>query len=215
LQLFVGKAGGADTILYYGAKETPFLWGALGFEAKTGDSMYYFHLAATEAGALIFSKEEVRIRTTKAGDLKNHLLGSGYGESRIAEDESFRELRDLLSEIHVYHFEDTSDTSPIRRRGYIEDNRSLRSDGGNLAAFLYGLREAEPLYYRRIVSTIRQIAPFFDDFDLAPMRIDENSIILNWRDRDSDHLFGPHQLSDGTLRSMALVALLSLRTSSL
>lgn len=33
--------------------------------------------------------------------------------------------------------------------------------------------------------------------------------MLNWRDVDSDHLFGPHQISDGTLRAMALVTLLA------
>ncbi len=71
------------------------------------------------------------------------------------------------------------------------------------------LRNRKPAYYRRIVETIQQIAPFFSDFDLAPLRTDPNSVLLNSRDRDSDHLFGPHQLSDGTLRSMALVTLLA------
>jgi predicted ATPase len=65
------------------------------------------------------------------------------------------------------------------------------------------------LMYQRIVELIRQVAPFFDDFDLAPMPADANSILLNWRDRDSTHLFGPHQLSDGTLRAMALIAILA------
>jgi predicted ATPase len=31
---------------------------------------------------------------------------------------------------------------------------------------------------------------------------------LNWRQRGSEYLFGPHQLSDGTLRLTALTALL-------
>jgi predicted ATPase len=70
------------------------------------------------------------------------------------------------------------------------------------------MRQTQPLYYRRIVTTIQQIAPFFDDFKLAPMKLDPNSILLNWSDRDSEYLFGPHQLSDGTLRTMALIALL-------
>ena len=32
--------------------------------------------------------------------------------------------------------------------------------------------------------------------------------MLNWREKGVDYLFGPHQLSDGTLRFMALTALL-------
>jgi predicted ATPase len=119
------------------------------------------------------------------------------------------EVWDLLSDIQIFHFEDTSETAPIRLRGYVQDSRYLQNDGRNLAAFLHSLKRREPVYYLRIVKTIQQIAPFFDDFDLAPIPDDPNNILLNWKDRDSDHLFGPHQLSDGTLRSMALVTLLA------
>ena len=51
-------------------------------------------------------------------------------------------------------------------------------------------------------------APFFDDFDLLPTRPGDNDIILNWRHRNSDLIFGPHQLSDGTLRAICLISLL-------
>src|SRR5258708_36096436 len=97
----------------------------------------------------------------------------------------------------------------IRKQGYVEDNRHLRNDAGNLAAFLYGLKQRKLAYYRRIVEAIRQVAPFFDDFVLVPKaETEQRSILLNWKDRDSEHLFGPHQLSDGTLRTMALITLL-------
>jgi predicted ATPase len=85
----------------------------------------------------------------------------------------------------------------------------LRPDAGNLAAYLLQLRQRQRPYYDRIVTTIRQAAPFFDDFDLRPLKSDPNSVLLNWRDRDSDHLFGPDQLSDGTIRLMGLVTLLA------
>jgi predicted ATPase len=210
LQYFVARAGGADTLLYHGPNETIGFSASLDFEGEAGDAKYFFHLVSNPKDALFFAEE----RVTHDGEPMIR-VGSGHYESQILEDERSRELRDLLIGIQAYHFEDTSGTSPIRRRVYVEDNRSLRSDAGNLAAFLYGLRHREPLYYRRIVSTIQQIAPFFDDFDLAPMAEDQHSIILNWKDRDSDHIFGPHQLSDGTLRSMALVALLAQPESDL
>ena len=82
-------------------------------------------------------------------------------------------------------------------------------DAGNLAALLLRLRETNSgSAYKRIVTTIRLIAPFFDDFDLEPAGPNKKEIILNWRDRGSDQVFGPHQLSDGTLRAMCLVTLL-------
>ena len=52
------------------------------------------------------------------------------------------------------------------------------------------------------------IAPFFDDFDLAPSAENGRDIILNWRHVESSQVFGPHQLSDGTLRAICLVTLL-------
>ncbi len=56
------------------------------------------------------------------------------------------------------------------------------------------------------MTTIRQVAPFFDDFDLEPA--DTKDVILNWRHRESNFVFGPHQLSDGTLRAICLISLL-------
>jgi predicted ATPase len=208
LQVFVGRAGGANTLLYYGSKQTSALWTSLEFEGKTGRRVYFsWLLGSTETDSLMFSNEQADSPTRR-------ILGSGHRESLLTADES-PDLIALLTGIQVFHFEDTSETAAIRRRCNIEDNRRLHNDAGNLAAFLYGIRETQPQYYRRIVSTIQQIAPFFEDFDLGPMKLDPNSILLNWRDRESDYLFGPHQLSDGTLRTMALVALLAQPESEL
>jgi len=80
-------------------------------------------------------------------------------------------------------------------------------DAGNLAAFLLRLREENGTVYQRILSTIRLIAPFFDDFELDAAGTDPN-VILSWRDKGSDQVFGPHQLSDGTLRAICLITLL-------
>jgi len=215
LQEFVGRAGGANTLLHYGAKQTPMMWGELQFDRETDSGGYTFSLSRTETDSFIFSNEEVWYRErTDPTPRAVHRLGSGHRESLLTADES-SDLMALLTGIRVFHFEDTSEAAAIRRRGYIEDNRQLRDDAGNLAAFLFALRPTQPAYYRRIVTTIQQIAPFFEDFDLSPLRTDSNSVLLNWRDRDSGHLFGPHQLSDGTLRTMALVALLTQPESDL
>ncbi|MGN6546937.1 MAG: AAA family ATPase, partial [Aureliella sp.] len=89
------------------------------------------------------------------------------------------------------------------------DNRWLMHDAGNLAAILYRLREEQNgAAYHRIVSTIRLVAPFFADFELEPTGPSKKDIILNWREVGSDQVFGPHQLSDGTLRAICLVTLL-------
>ena len=82
-------------------------------------------------------------------------------------------------------------------------------DAANMAAVLYRLRNQQKgPAYRRILASIRRVAPFFEDFELNPSGVGNKDIILNWRQRDSDQVFGPHQLSDGTLRAMALITLL-------
>ena len=107
----------------------------------------------------------------------------------------------------VYQFHDTSNTAYIKQKHYLDDSGYLRHDAGNLAPFLFRLSVEKPEYYRRIVDTIPALRPFFDDFVLIPNH-DGKNILLNWHERKSDMLFGPHQLSDGTLRLMALVTLL-------
>ena len=88
-------------------------------------------------------------------------------------------------------------------------------DAGNLAAVLYRLRSERPGTYHGIVETIRQVAPFFTGFDLEPTGAGGKDIILNWRHRESDLVFGPHQLSDGTLRAICLISLLMLPADEL
>ena len=57
----------------------------------------------------------------------------------------------LKDGIGVHHFNDTTVTAPIRMAGYVEDNRKLHSDGGNLAAMLNRLNQTNRTVYQRIV----------------------------------------------------------------
>ena len=126
-----------------------------------------------------------------------------------------RVFRFLLNNCRVFHFHDTSPTSRVRNYGYVGDTKPLMPDAGNLAAVLRGLESANPATYRRIVETVRQIAPFFAGFALEPTGPGGKDIILNWRHRESEMIFGPHQLSDGTLRAICLISLLMLPADDL
>ncbi|MBD5461239.1 MAG: AAA family ATPase [Lachnospiraceae bacterium] len=88
------------------------------------------------------------------------------------------------------------------------DGTYLRSDGGNIAAFLYNMRENPDFtkYYERILRYIRIVLPQFYDFVLEP---NPNGYLpLNWRQAGCEEIFGPHQFSDGALRFVALTTLL-------
>lgn len=90
----------------------------------------------------------------------------------------------------------------------MDDNRFLRHDGANLAAFLYFLSHKHRDSYDLIRRTVRLVAPFFDDFQLQPQALNQDKIRLEWRHRGSDAYFDASSLSDGTLRFIVLATLL-------
>ena len=61
------------------------------------------------------------------------------------------------------------------------------------------------LVYNRIVNTIQSIAPFFSDFYFQPNQ--EGYIRLQWQDKYSSTIYGVTDLSDGTIRFIALTTL--------
>ena len=89
-----------------------------------------------------------------------------------------------------------------------EEDRFLRHDASNLAAFLYMLQGAYPDHYRKIVDAVQMVAPFFEDFALRPNALNDSKIRLEWVEKGSDLYFDPSALSDGTLRFICLAALL-------
>ena len=214
LQQYIGTSGRAQSLLHFGPKVTPQMEARLEFEVDKGMDIYAMRLFHAAGDTLIYADET--LSSLQKGFTSPRLvpLGAGHQETRIGEkadegETTAKTLWYLLNRCRVYHFHDTSSTARVRQYCYIGDNRWLMPDAGNLAAFLLRLREVNGgSAYRRIVTTIRLIAPFFDDFDLEPTGSNQTDIILNWRQKGSDGVFGPHQLSDGTLRAICLLTLL-------
>lgn len=108
----------------------------------------------------------------------------------------------------MYHFHDTSDTAAVKGTGDVDDNRVLRPQADNLASFLYWMQQKKPDHFRNIEDTLRQIAPFFEEFRLAPSKLNESKIRLEWKEKGSDAYFNASSFSDGTLRFLCLATLL-------
>ncbi len=218
LQQYIATSGRAQSLLHFGPKMTPQIEARLEFEVDNGMDTYAIRLFYAAGDTLVFAEEQLSFTGTDwPGPPKLVDLGAGHRESKVKEraEEADKDghtakiFRHLLSNCRVFHFHDTSTTARARQYCYVGDNRWLMPDAGNLAAVLYELKNKDDSpAYRRIVTTIRRIAPFFDDFDLEPSGSNDKDIILNWRQKDSDQIFGPHQLSDGTLRAISLVTLL-------
>jgi predicted ATPase len=211
LQVYVSKYGGANALLHDGAAATPQIKAALELETERGINNYEMRLVHAAPDTLIFADERYRFSPHDAPTgAEWRSLGAGQREARLVEaaeagDPTARVIRHLLRQCVVYQFHNTSETARIRQRWNETDNGFLKEDAANLAPFLLRLRESAPLAYRRIVETVRQVMPFFADFVLDPT---SGSVLLQWRERDTDLVFGAHQASDGTLRTIALIALL-------
>lgn len=191
LKEYVTTAGGAERVLHFGSKVTKELFLELSF----ANGPFLVRLRPTAVDELSLYS----VATGEAG------LGTDMNASEIPEIKQV--VNDLLGNERVYHLHDTSFSSPMRKTSAVDDNRFLRADGSNLGAFLYFLQEKHPDSYSMIQRTVQRVAPFFDNFQLAPLNLKPDDIKLEWRHKSSDQYFDASSLSDGTLRFIALTTL--------
>ncbi len=214
LQITVAQAGGANRLLWYGKKATDRMHVELWFRTSANHlNGYECNLIPTDDDRLVFESESVYFHDTARHSRPYHeWLGTGgHRESRLTE-EALEGVRQhvywAMRSWRVYHFHDTSPSAKVKQTGDIHDNEVLHEDAGNLAAYLYLLREKYRDYYNLIIDTIRRVAPFFDDFVLRPSEMNAENIRLEWREQGKDNIFSASALSDGTLRFMCLATLL-------
>jgi len=202
----------ADNILYFGRKTTEKLFGKIIFSNNGGNNnAYYILLAQTKEGGLFIRQEASGYNVKREAVNHNYFGAYVLDESKIALRDSLNDkyLRDCVANLQVFHFHDTSATSFLRRECDINDNLFLKQDGRNLPAFLYFLKIKHPKVFNRIEKTIQSVAPYIAKLVLEPNRLNEKEIELRWIDKgDPQSNFSAYQLSDGTLRFIALAALL-------
>jgi len=215
LQTYIGENGSASSFLHYGPKKTSRIEAEITFTSAMHTDIYKFILSHAAGDTLIFNEETLtwssvkKIKKPFKVTLDPGLKESGlYNKTKEKNANVERVIFKLLKNCQVFQFHDTSKSSRIRNNGYVNDNRFLRSDGGNLAAFLYMIKVKNEKHYERILRYIRQIMPQFGNFSLNPSKLNEDYISLNWTEKTSDYLFGPHQISDGSLRFICLATLL-------
>jgi len=209
LREYVTAAGGAEKVLHFGSKTTKEINLHLSFQ--TGANGYELKLAPTADDGLFPSSEKALL----AHEPSRFVLGPRLNPSQQGREADISVRGTLMWEWvgnhleswRIYHMHDTGASSPMRKTARVDDNRFLRADGSNLASFLYFLGERHIDSYGLIQRAVRRVAPFFDDFQLAPLRLNPGDIKLEWRHKGSDQYFDASSLSDGTLRFIALATL--------
>lgn len=205
LQNYVSTRGRADAFLFRGMKITPELDAHLEF----GRNQYKFTLRAADDRSLFFAHESAPFDGPIYGPITND-QGSGHVESALIRRKDLSASEQwVVNTIHdwrVYHFHDTSPSAPVMGICNVVDNDVLHGNAANLSAFLMKMEKSHSNHFAQIEETVRQVAPFFGAFVLK--EISNGQTQLLWKDRYSDLLYYPHQLSDGTLRYICLATLL-------
>ena len=219
-QKFILENGGADNFLHNGPKHTETIHLALEFSSHSpyseGSNFYKCLLTPTVDETFLVEEERKYIKTNW------RTYGDPAKESRIYDARNERAANgvfngvghfvyEAISNWMVYHFHDTSSTSPMRRSEIVEDYNKLRHNGSNLAPFLLSLKDGNfrQSHYDEIVNAIRVVLPFFDDFILDVSRYGEaEKVKLTWRQKGSDFPMQPYHLSDGSIRFICLATAL-------
>lgn len=200
LNEYIALTGGENKILHKGQKLTDTI--SFKVEFDEGNNGYSATLLLGADG-LIFTDERIIHKSDQGINISR-----SDREARIKTTDNFRAKYVIryLNGFRKYHFHDTSTKSPFSVPSHIEnDIHYLYGNGGNIAAFLYDIDKKDKIVYNRIVKTIQSIAPYFLDFYLVPNS--ESFVKLQWKDKYSDTVYGVNDLSDGTIRFIALTVL--------
>lgn len=217
LAVYVAEQGGANSLLHFGRKRTEKI--SLKLEFANGSNSYGCILAPSAEDGLFFQDEWCSFSGTfqrtgyKASDYRVQ-LATGDRETKLLQEAEIHKsgiaahVRDDFRSWRLYHFHDTSASAGVKQTGELSDNRFLRDDASNLAAFLYQLQQNQKTNYDNIVGAVRMVAPFFENFALNPSKLNPDKIRLEWKEKEGDEYFNASSLSDGTLRFICLATLL-------
>jgi predicted ATPase len=212
LQNYVIQNGGSDNLLYYGSKNSDYIFGQVYFDNK---NFYEFKLMPDKTNNLYLNLEANGFNINYQTPLfpqhwNRETTGNNIKESNLKSGRRNRHgyFIDHFNSFKVFHFHDTSSSAKVKQKSRINDNAGLKEDAGNIAAFLYMLQEKHKQSYNLIQDTIKSVAPFFRSFDLKPEALNPEYIQLEWKEVESDQYFNAHNLSDGTLRFICLATLL-------
>ena len=206
------ERGGIDNLLYFGRKQSPYIKGLIDFN-NTNAFFITLRPSQSNKGFIEETGDYFNGYNDKKKKYKNWNVtywDRAVEESDISNNRKWRAayLKNDLESFIVYHFHDTTRSSAMKQPCNISDNQYLRENGSNLAALLYLLSQNNPKVFKMIEGVIRSVAPFFERFDLKPDKLNPQMIQLEWKEKESDMYFNGYNLSDGTLRFIALTTLL-------
>jgi len=195
---YVATIGGVDKLLFQGRKATE----KIDIKLLMNDNSYELILQEAD-GKLLVAEEKLGSDedVVSINSYAHETTIKNYNETTLGAC-----IKKYLSDIRKFHFHDTGRRSPFASECHvINDAYTLYSNGENIAPILFRIQREKPILYQRIIKIIQSVAPYFSDFyfNVSPA----DTLRLQWRDKYSEMIYGPNDLSDGTIRFIALVTL--------
>jgi predicted ATPase len=116
------------------------------------------------------------------------------------------ELRRILGSASLYHVLDVGPRAPVKLPQQMKPASLPGADGSELVSYLYYLREDEPERFEAIVDSLKAAFREFEALSFPPVAA--GTLSMTWKDKGLPKPFYIHELSEGTLRFLWLVALL-------
>jgi len=214
----VAKQGGAAAILRYGPAVTEECRVVVRLGHGNEELSYDSRWKPAPGDQLLFKSEQVAYPIPASGIGKNwdQLATSSLNSMLPWYREKCQDVYRagviyhwLQRDLSLHHMDDTSLTSPLKRGvSELHQDSRLLPGGDNLPTMLQRYQEQYPEVYRNIVETIRMMFPQFGSFVLEPQPGNSQRVRMRWREQGQENEFGVYQLSDGTLRVMALATVL-------
>jgi predicted ATPase len=202
LQEYVALRGGTERFLHMGPKVTEEITTKIEFPNTNG----YSFTIKTGGEKFIFIKEGLWYQNPYWGNPLDIASKGPESELLFSNLPRANFIRSYLQAFEKYHFHDTGENSPFNRESNIENDKFFLYDKGqNLGAYLFAIKNDNPVVYNLIIKTIQSIAPYFQEFVFRPEP--SGNIRLRWLSKHSSSIYGVTDLSDGTLRFIALTSL--------
>ncbi len=214
----ISEMGGSNFVLYGGNKVTNSAKIKMVFESnkQKNEQSYQLELLYSDENKPIL-KETIKIPNSTSSHFFTHdstflnennlrlRIGKNYNQEIV---KYAAKMQTFLSQARVHHFTDSSKQARFRQSCLINDNRYLKFDAGNLAAWLYRFSKTQVKQFEFFENLMRRVIPGFDRFALSPDPLNETLIRLEYRDTRHDLLLTASYFSDGSIRFIALAALL-------
>ncbi len=117
------------------------------------------------------------------------------------------ELRRILATVAQYHVLDVGSRVPVKMPQAMKPATLPGPDGGDLAPYLYYLREGDQDRFDIIMDSLRTVFSDFEELNFPPP-VAAGMLAMTWKDAKFSKPIYMNELSEGTLRFLWLTALL-------